>query len=104
MRATWTLPAAIRICRDYLKEIGVKEEKGSKEIEIPTRQSTVSGERPMRLNSVTMHIVFGLLVGATPDGRHARTTLSQGVSPAQKRPEEYRNLVVREIECCGHAS
>ena len=35
--------------------------------------------------SVTMHIVFGLMVGATPDGRRARQPLSQGISPANGR-------------------
>lgn len=55
MRTTWTLPAAIRIYRDYLKEIGVKEEKGGKEIKLPTRQTTVSGERPMRLKDRFLH-------------------------------------------------
>ena len=37
------------------------------------------------LYSVTTHIVFGLMVGATPDGRHARQPLSQGISPANGR-------------------
>jgi pyruvate formate-lyase/glycerol dehydratase family glycyl radical enzyme len=35
--------------------------------------------------SVTTHIAFGLLVGATPDGRRARQPLSQGISPANGR-------------------
>jgi formate C-acetyltransferase len=35
--------------------------------------------------SVTMHIVFGMMVGATPDGRHARQPLSQGISPTNGR-------------------
>jgi pyruvate formate-lyase/glycerol dehydratase family glycyl radical enzyme len=35
--------------------------------------------------SVTMHIVFGMMVGATPDGRRARQPLSQGISPANGR-------------------
>ncbi len=35
--------------------------------------------------SVTTHVVFGLMLGATPDGRHARQPLSQGISPANGR-------------------
>jgi formate C-acetyltransferase len=35
--------------------------------------------------SVTTHIAFGLMVGATPDGRRARQPLSQGISPANGR-------------------
>ncbi len=37
------------------------------------------------LYSVTTHVAFGLMVGATPDGRHARESLSQGISPAHGR-------------------
>ena len=37
------------------------------------------------LYSVTTHIAFGLMIGATPDGRHAGQPLSQGVSPAHGR-------------------
>jgi formate C-acetyltransferase len=37
------------------------------------------------LYSVTTHVAFGLMVGATPDGRHAGQPLSQGISPAHGR-------------------
>ncbi len=37
------------------------------------------------LYSVTTHVAFGLMVGATPDGRHAGEPLSQGISPAHGR-------------------
>jgi formate C-acetyltransferase len=37
------------------------------------------------LYSVTTHVVFGLMVGATPDGRQASQPLSQGISPAHGR-------------------
>jgi formate C-acetyltransferase len=37
------------------------------------------------LYSVTTHVAFGLMVGATPDGRHAGQSLSQGISPAHGR-------------------
>ncbi len=37
------------------------------------------------LYSVTTHVAFGLMVGATPDGRHAGQPLSQGISPADGR-------------------
>jgi formate C-acetyltransferase len=35
--------------------------------------------------SVTTHIAFGMMVGATPDGRHSHQPLSQGISPANGR-------------------
>jgi len=37
------------------------------------------------LYSVTTHVAFGLMVGATPDGRHAGEPLSQGITPAPGR-------------------
>ncbi len=37
------------------------------------------------LYSVTTHVPFGLMVGATPDGRRAGEPLSQGISPAHGR-------------------
>jgi formate C-acetyltransferase len=37
------------------------------------------------LYSVTTHLAFGLMIGATPDGRHAGQPLSQGISPAHGR-------------------
>jgi len=37
------------------------------------------------LYSVTTHVAFGLMIGATPDGRHAGQPLSQGISPAHGR-------------------
>jgi len=37
------------------------------------------------LYSVTTHIAFGLMVGATPDGRHADQPLSLGIGPAHGR-------------------
>ena len=33
--------------------------------------------------TVTAHVQFGLSVGATPDGRHARKALNDGISPVQ---------------------
>jgi len=37
------------------------------------------------LYSVTTHVAFGLMVGATPDGRHAGESLSHGISPVHGR-------------------
>ncbi len=37
------------------------------------------------LYSVTTHVAFGLMVGATPDGRRGGEPLSQGISPAHGR-------------------
>ena len=38
-----------------------------------------------RCTPVTTHVAFGTVVGATPDGRKAKTALSDGTSPSQGR-------------------
>ncbi|MGB6896622.1 MAG: formate C-acetyltransferase/glycerol dehydratase family glycyl radical enzyme [Dehalococcoidia bacterium] len=43
------------------------------------------GSHSPGLYSVTTHVAFGLMVGATPDGRRASEPLSQGISPAHGR-------------------
>jgi len=54
------------------------------------------------LYSVTTHVVFGLMVGATPDGRHARAPLSQGVSPAQGRDRRGPTAALRSVSKLNH--
>jgi len=52
---------------------------------VERHRNSRSGWYSPGLYSVTTHIAFGLLVGATPDGRHAGESLSQGISPAHGR-------------------
>jgi len=52
---------------------------------VEKHRNSRSGWYSPGLYSVTTHIAFGLLVGATPDGRHAGESLSQGISPAHGR-------------------
>jgi formate C-acetyltransferase len=53
--------------------------------------------------SVTMHIVFGMMVGATPDGRHAHQPLSQGISPANGRDERGPTAALKSAAKLNHA-
>ncbi len=47
------------------------------------RPNTKGGHFRINLLPTTVHIYFGSKVGATPDGRKARTPLSEGISPVQ---------------------
>jgi formate C-acetyltransferase len=50
-----------------------------------TRQykSAFGGELDIRYVTITAHVPFGAILGATPDGRRAGEPISEGVSPSQ---------------------
>jgi formate C-acetyltransferase len=50
---------------------------------IDGRPNTKGGEYHINLLPTTVHVYFGAMTGATPDGRKARQPLSEGVSPVQ---------------------
>ncbi len=50
---------------------------------IDGRKNTRGGEYHINLLPTTCHIYFGSVTGATPDGRHAWSPLSEGISPVQ---------------------
>ena len=52
--------------------------------------------------SVTTHIAFGMMVGATPDGRHARQPLSQGISPANGRDRHGPTAALKSAAKLNH--
>jgi pyruvate formate-lyase/glycerol dehydratase family glycyl radical enzyme len=47
------------------------------------RPNTRGGSYHINLLPTTVHIYFGSVIGATPDGRRAFTPLSEGISPVQ---------------------
>ena len=47
------------------------------------RPSAFGGELDIRYVTITAHIPFGAVLGATPDGRRAGEPVSEGVSPSQ---------------------
>jgi formate C-acetyltransferase len=51
----------------------------------------------------TSHIALGLLTGATPDGRHARAWLSEGVSPVQGHDRKGPTASTRSVAKLDHA-
>ncbi|TET56223.1 MAG: glycyl radical protein [Promethearchaeota archaeon] len=50
---------------------------------INNRPNTKGGVHRINLLPTTVHIYFGQVTGATPDGRKAYTPLSEGISPVQ---------------------
>jgi len=51
----------------------------------------------------TVHIYFGKVVGATPDGRKAGEPLSEGVSPVQGADRKGPTAVIRSAAKIDHA-
>ncbi len=47
------------------------------------RKTALGGELDVRYVTITSHVPFGSIVGATPDGRRAGETVSDGVAPSQ---------------------
>jgi len=50
---------------------------------IEGRPNARGGSHHINMLPTTCHIYFGSVTGATPDGRHARKPLSEGISPVQ---------------------
>lgn len=51
--------------------------------ELDGRPDTKGGTYRVEMLPTTCHVYFGSVTGATPDGRHARRALSEGISPVQ---------------------
>ncbi|HEY4658770.1 MAG TPA: pyruvate formate lyase family protein, partial [Gemmatimonadaceae bacterium] len=52
--------------------------------------------------STTCHVYFGSKVGATPDGRHAREPVSEGISPVQGTDRNGPTAVLRSAARMDH--
>lgn len=50
---------------------------------VNNRPNTRNGVHRINLLPTTCHVYFGSVIGATPDGRMAKTPLSEGISPVQ---------------------
>ena len=69
---------------------------------IEGRQNTKGGEYHINLLPTTVHIYFGSVTGATPDGRLAFTPLSEGVSPVQGADRHGPTAVLRSVAKMDH--
>jgi formate C-acetyltransferase len=66
------------------------------------RRNTKGGEYHINLLPTTVHIYFGSVTGATPDGRLSQTPLSEGISPVQGADHKGPTAVIRSASKMDH--
>jgi formate C-acetyltransferase len=69
---------------------------------IDGRPNTRGGTYHINLLPTTVHVYFGSVVGATPDGRKASKPLSEGVSPVQGADGRGPTGVIRSVAKMDH--
>jgi pyruvate formate-lyase/glycerol dehydratase family glycyl radical enzyme len=66
------------------------------------RPNTRGGTYRINLLPTTVHIYFGKVTGATPDGRKAHEPLSEGVSPVQGADRHGPTAVIKSVSKMDH--
>jgi len=66
------------------------------------RPNTKGGNYRINLLPTTVHVYFGNVVGATPDGRKAGEPLSEGVSPVQGADRHGPTAVMKSVAKMDH--
>ncbi len=69
---------------------------------IDGRPNTKGGVYHINLLPTTVHVYFGSVTGATPDGRRARAPLSEGISPVQGADRRGPTAVLRSVAKMDH--
>ncbi len=69
---------------------------------IDGRPNTRGGTYRINLLPTTVHIYFGSVTGATPDGRKAEQPLSEGVSPVQGADRHGPTAVIKSVAKMDH--
>ncbi|MBC8181931.1 glycyl radical protein [candidate division KSB1 bacterium] len=69
---------------------------------IDGRPNTKGGTYRINLLPTTVHVYFGSVVGATPDGRKAFTPLSEGISPVQGADRNGPTAVIKSASKIDH--
>lgn len=67
------------------------------------RSNTKGGSYHINLLPTTVHVYFGSVIGATPDGRRAGSPLSEGVSPVQGADRHGPTAVLKSVAKMDHA-
>ena len=67
------------------------------------RPNTRGGRYAVNLLPTTVHVYFGSVIGATPDGRRAGQPLSEGISPVQGADRKGPTAVLRSAAKMDHA-
>ncbi len=70
---------------------------------IDGRPNTKGGAYRVNLLPTTVHVYFGSVIGATPDGRRAWQPLSEGVSPVQGADRHGPTVVLKSVAKIDHA-
>jgi len=70
--------------------------------EVNGRPNTKAGCYRVNYLSTTCHVYFGSMTGATPDGRRARTPLSDGISPVQGADRHGPTAVIKSAAKMDH--
>jgi len=69
---------------------------------IDGRKNTKGGTYHVNLLPTTVHVYFGSVVGATPDGRKAGQPLSEGISPVQGADRHGPTAVIKSVAKMDH--
>jgi len=66
------------------------------------RPNTKGGQYEINMLPTTVHIYFGSVTGALPDGRRSREPISEGVSPVQGADRNGPTAVVKSVAKMDH--
>ena len=69
---------------------------------IDGRPNTRGGTYRINLLPTTVHVYFGSVIGATPDGRRAGEPLSEGISPVQGADRRGPTAVIKSVAKMDH--
>ncbi|PWI49408.1 formate C-acetyltransferase/glycerol dehydratase family glycyl radical enzyme [Candidatus Heimdallarchaeota archaeon B3_Heim] len=69
---------------------------------IDGRPNTKGGQHRVNLLPTTVHVYFGRMIGALPDGRMAHEPLSEGVSPVQGADIKGPTAVIKSVAKIDH--
>jgi formate C-acetyltransferase len=86
---------------DYADELTVRIFNTCIE-ELDGRPDAKGGSYRVEMLPTTCHVYFGSVTGATPDGRHARRPLSEGISPVQGADRHGPTAVVKSASKIDH--
>ena len=70
--------------------------------ELDGRPNLKGGHYRVEMLPTTCHVYFGSVTGATPDGRHARRPLSEGISPVQGADRHGPTAVIKSAAKIDH--
>ena len=70
---------------------------------IDGRPNTKGGEYRVNLLPTTVHVYFGQVTGATPNGRRAGTPLSDGISPSHGADTNGPTAVIKSVAKIDHS-